>query len=99
MSQAQGALIEAAFVRFTGGSGEALGDPPAKNEQRTYIVKATCIKHIDEIRKDSEDRLTCVMEIDSLYEKGKVPIVDENQGSLYSEDDEEAGAEEGDDGE
>lgn len=81
---AQGALIEEAFVRFLGGSHAALGNPPAKGEQRTYIVKATCSKHIDELRKDSEDRLTVVMDIDSLYEQGKVPIVDENQGSLYA---------------
>lgn len=91
---AQGALIEEAFVRFSGGSGKALGDPPAKNEQRTYIVKATCTKHIDEIRKDSEDRLTVVMDIDSLYEQGKVPIVDENQGSLYAVDDEDGDGDE-----
>lgn len=82
MSQAQGALIEEAFIRFLGGSAAALGDPPGKGEQRTYIVKATCTKHIDEIRKEA-DRLTCVMEIDSLYERGKVPIVDENQEPLF----------------
>jgi hypothetical protein len=82
----QGALIEAAFVRFSGGSGAALESPPAKGEQRTYIVKATCIKHIDEVRKDNEDRLTVVMDIDSLWEKGKQPDVDQNQGSLFGDD-------------
>lgn len=97
---AQGALIEEAFIKFSGGSGKALGDPPTKGESRTYIVKATCTKILDEVRKDNEDRLTITMDIDSLYEQGKVPIVDENQGSLYAVDDEDDDSgEEGDDGE
>ncbi|MGV0793052.1 hypothetical protein [Mycolicibacterium sp. XJ1819] len=84
----QGALIEAAFVRFTGTSAVALEDPPELDVPKTYIVKATCVKRMNELRKDNEERLTVVMEIDSCYERGKVPIVDENQGSLFGDSDE-----------
>ena len=79
----QGALIEAAFVRFAGSSTVALDDPPELDESRTYIVKATCVKRLTELRKDKEELLSVTMKIDSCYEQGKVPIVNENQGSLY----------------
>lgn len=92
----QGALIEAAFVRFNGSSNGALEDPPALDEERTYIVKATCIELKHKRNKDHEERVTAVMEIDSCFERGKVPIVDENQGSLFGEGEEPAA---GDDGE
>lgn len=83
----QGALIEAAFVRFSGSSAVALDDPPELDEPRTYIVKATCKSVNHALRKDNEERVTVVMEIDSCYEQGKVPIVDDNQASLFGDDD------------
>lgn len=79
----QGALIEAAWVRFNGTSAVALEDPPEPGEGRVYIVKATCVKTETALRKDNEERHTVTMEIDSCYEHGKVPIVDENQGALF----------------
>lgn len=85
----QGALIEAAFVKFAGTSASALDDPPELDEARTYIVKATCTAVHHELRRDNEERITITMAIDSLYEQGKVPIVDEQQGSLYAIEDED----------
>lgn len=89
---AQGALIEAAVVKFTGNGG-ALDDPPNLEEQRTYIVKATCVGHDHRLRKDGEERVTAIMEIDACWEKGKQPDVDQNQGSLFPTGD----ADDGDD--
>jgi len=83
-SPVQGALIESAVVKFTGNGG-ALDDPPQLEEQRTYVVKATCVGHDHRLRKDGEERVTAIMEIDSCYEKGKQPDVDTNQGSLFTE--------------
>lgn len=84
----QGALIESAVVKFSGNGG-ALEDPPALEEQRTYIVKATCVGHDHRLRKDGEERITAIMEIDSCWEKGKQPDVDKNQGSLFPTADDE----------
>lgn len=78
----QGALIESAVVKFTGNGG-ALDDPPGLDEQRTYIVKATCVGHDHRLRKDGEERVTAVMEIDACWERGKQPDADKNQGSLF----------------
>jgi len=76
-------LIEAARVKITGGlSDSALGDPPELEESRTYIVKARCVdRHYKII--DGEKRLICYMAQESIYERGKVPIVDENQPGLF----------------
>jgi hypothetical protein len=83
----QGALIEAAWVKFAGTSHIALEDPPELDEGRTYIVKATCRKVETTLRKDNEERHAVVMEIDTIYEQGKVPIVDEKQPSLFEAED------------
>lgn len=81
----QGALIEAAFVKFAGSSADVLEDPPGLDEARTYIVQAKCKKVETTLRADHEERLTVTMEILSCYEKGKVPIVDEPQPSLFED--------------
>lgn len=80
----QGALIEAAMVQFSGNSGDLLDNPPDLDHERVYIVKATCIEVKNKRRDDGEVRTTTVMKIDSCYERGRVPIVDEAQPSLYS---------------
>ncbi len=92
----QGALIEAAWVKFAGSSVVALDDPPELDESRVYIVKATCRKRENTLRKDHEERLAVTMEIDSCYERGKVPIVDEDQPSLFADPD--PGEDEGESG-
>lgn len=76
--------IEATFVKFTGTSGDLLDNPPGQDDERTYIVKAKCAGFDIRKRKDGERRVVAVMEITSCYERGRVPIVDENQGTLYS---------------
>lgn len=75
--------IEATFVRFVGTSGELIESPPERKEERTYIVKAVCKGYDIRDRADGEDRIVAVMEIESCYERGKVPIVDEKQPSLF----------------
>ena len=80
----QQALIEASFVKFTGTSGEPLDGVPGVDEERTYIVKAVCKGYDVRKRADHENRVVAVMEITSCHERGKVPIVDESQPSLYS---------------
>ena len=77
--------IEATFVKFTGTSGDLLDNPPEQDEERTYIVKASCSGYDIRTRADGERRVVAVMDIESCYERGKVPIVDENQGSLFPE--------------
>lgn len=84
----QGTLIEAAMVQFSGNSGELLDNPPALDHERVYLVKATCVEVKQKHRDDGELRTTVVMKIDSCYERGRVPIVDEAQPSLYSVPDE-----------
>lgn len=78
-------LIEAAKVKIVGGMSEyALEDPPKYGEHRTYIVKAWCKKqHLDKV--DGEDRMVVDMHQISIYEQGKVPIVDEAQPMLFDE--------------
>lgn len=81
-------LFEAAKVKIVGGmSAYALDNPPAIGEERTYIVKARCKKHETD-RVDGEDRLIVQMEHLSIYERGRVPIVDE-QPALFGESDAE----------
>lgn len=81
-------LFEAAKVKIVGGMSEyALDNPPAIGEERTYIVKARCKKHETD-RVDGEDRLIVQMEHTSIYERGHVPIVDE-QPALFGESDAE----------
>lgn len=89
--------IESTFVKFTGTSGELLDNPPEQDEQRTYIVKATCSGYDIRTRADGERRVVAVMDIESCYERGKVPIVDENQASLFPVPDAEDAAEGGED--
>lgn len=93
--------IDATFVKFTGTSGELLDNPPERRDKRTYIVKAVCKGYDIRDRADGEERVVAVMEITSCYERGRVPIVDENQGSLFAvadpddadgDEDEEPGA-------
>ncbi|WP_207842586.1 hypothetical protein [Williamsia soli] len=89
--KAERPLIEApraAKVKIVGGMSEyALEDPPEYGEERTYIVKAWCKKvHLDEV--DGEPRMVVDMLQTSIYERGKVPIVDEPQPGLFDADDE-----------
>ena len=81
-------LIPAAKVKIVGGMSQyALENPPEVGDERTYIVKGICKKHhID--RVDGEDRLVVDIEHTSIYERGKVPIVDE-QPALFGESEEE----------
>lgn len=76
--------IDATFVKFTGTSGELIENPPERRDERTYIVKAVCKGYDIRDRADGEERVVAVMEITSCYERGRVPIVDENQGSLFA---------------
>jgi hypothetical protein len=92
----QGALIEAAMVQFSGNSGDLLDNPPDLDHERVYIVKATCIEVKNKRRDDGEVRTTTVMKIESCYERGRVPIVDEAQPSLYSVPAEDAEGGDGD---
>lgn len=79
-----------AKVKIIGGMSEhALQNPPRIGEKRVYWVEAFCKKHeLDHV--DGETRLVCVMEHSSIYEKGKVPIVDEKRGEpgLFDDHDE-----------
>lgn len=79
----QGALIEAAVVKFTGNSGDLIDNPPNLDEERTYYVKAKCTKQENTRRDDGEIRTTVTMKLTEVYERGKVPIVDENQPSMF----------------
>lgn len=90
--------IDATFVKFVGTSGELLDNPPERREERTYIVKAVCKGYDIRDRADGEDRVVAVMEITSCFERGRVPIVDENQGSLFVVRDGEESGGEGKDG-
>jgi hypothetical protein len=76
--------IDATFVKFVGTSGDLLDNPPEQDAERTYIVKAKCAGFDIRKRKDGERRVVAVMEITQCYERGRVPIVDENQATLYS---------------
>lgn len=81
--------IDATFVKFTGTSGDVLDNPPEQDEERTYIVKAACKGYDIRTRADGERRVVAVMDITSCYERGKVPIVDENQASLFAVSDDD----------
>jgi hypothetical protein len=76
--------IDATFVKFVGTSGELLDNPPEQDAERTYIVKAKCSGFDIRKRKDGERRVVAVMEITSCYERGRVPIVDENTPTLHA---------------
>lgn len=76
--------IDATFVKFVGTSGDLLDNPPEQDAERTYIVKAKCSGFDIRKRKDGERRVVAVMEISSCYERGRVPIVDESQPTLYA---------------
>lgn len=85
-------LIEAAYVRFTGSSAGALEDPPELDETRVYVITATCKQVNHAIRKDNEERVVTVMEINSLHEQGKTPPpASDDQPGLYDDDDEGTG--------
>lgn len=77
------AAIEATFVKFVGTSGDLIDNPPEQDDERTYIVKAKCSGFDIRKRKDGERRVVAVMEITSCYERGRVPIVNEDP-ALYS---------------
>ncbi len=64
-----------------------LDNPPERREERTYVVKAVCKGYDIRDRADGEERVVAVMEIQSCYEQGKVPIVDEKQPSLFDAQD------------
>lgn len=82
----QGVLIDAAYVRFSGSSSGTLDNPPELEEERTYIVRATCTAVNRTVRKDKEERVTTVMEIQWLYEQGRAPVSgDSNQHPLFDE--------------
>jgi hypothetical protein len=82
----QGVLIEAAFVTFSGTSSGTLDNPPELDDERTYIVRASCKEVKRAIRKDKEERATVVMDIKWLYEQGRVPVAgDSNQQPLFDE--------------
>lgn len=83
--------IDATFVKFTGTSGDVLENPPDQDEERTYIVKGVCKGYDIRTRADGERRVVAVMDITSCYERGKVPIVDEKQASLFSVPDDDGG--------
>ena len=72
-------------VMLAGGmSKDALPDPPKRGESKTYIVKATCSEA--RIKKvNGSDRLVCVMDMEMVYEQGKVPIVDDAQPMLFDD--------------
>lgn len=81
--------IESTFVKFTGTSGELLDNPPEQDEARTYVVRAICTGYDIRTRADGERRVVAVMDIESCYEQGRVPIVDENQPGLFDHGDED----------
>lgn len=76
--------IEATFIKFTGTPGDLLDNPPGQDDERTYIVKAKCAGFDIRKRKDGERRVVAVMEISSCYERGRVPIVNEEDPTMYS---------------
>lgn len=63
--------------------GLKLPNPPAKGESVTLIVKGTCREIHDKTMKDGEDKVVHYINADSIYERGKVPIVDENPKGLF----------------
>ncbi|GAC70807.1 hypothetical protein [Gordonia soli] len=71
-------LIEEAYISIATG-GLKLENPPAKNKSIVLIVKGTCKGINDETMKDGEDKVTHKIVADSIYERGKVPIVDEGK--------------------
>jgi hypothetical protein len=78
----QGALIEEAVVQFSGNSRDLIENPPELDDERTYVVKATCVEVKNKRRDDGEVRTTVVMHIDSCHEQGKVPTIG-GEGSLF----------------
>ncbi|QKO02379.1 hypothetical protein SEA_BLINGBLING_58 [Gordonia phage BlingBling] len=64
-------------------NGLKLDNPPAKGEAVTLIVKGTCHEIHDKTMKDGEDKVVHYIDADSVYERGKVPIVDEGPKGLF----------------
>lgn len=71
--------FDSAKIKITGGmSDESLDNPPDRDDKRTYVVETVCVDH--EIKNiDGEPRLVCSMQQTSIYERGRVPIVDEGR--------------------
>lgn len=70
--------IDEAYLRFRT-NGIKLEEPPAKDQAVTLIVKGTCVGVHNDTMKDGEEKVTHVIEVDSAYERGRVPIVDEGK--------------------
>lgn len=87
-------LVDTSFVRFVGPGGIVPGELPALDDEKVYIVRATCTGHHKDRRKDGELRLVAAMTVDAVWERGKQPIVDEKQMTFA----EAMAAENGDDG-
>ena len=64
-------------------NGLKLPNPPGKHDSVTLIVKGTCYEVQDKTAADGEDRLVHLIDAESIYERGKVPIVDEGPKGLF----------------
>ncbi|UVK59001.1 hypothetical protein SEA_KAPPAFARMDELTA_63 [Gordonia phage KappaFarmDelta] len=64
-------------------NGLKLDNPPSKGEAVTLIVKGTCHEIHDKTMKDGEDKVVHYIDAESVYERGKVPIVDEGPKGLF----------------
>ncbi|QFG08122.1 hypothetical protein SEA_PCORAL7_62 [Gordonia phage PCoral7] len=64
-------------------NGLKLPNPPAKHDSITLIVKGTCYEVQDKTAADGEDRLVHLIDADSIYERGRVPIVDDKPKGLF----------------
>ncbi|MDJ0006485.1 hypothetical protein [Gordonia alkanivorans] len=64
-------------------NGLKLDNPPAKGDSVTLIVKGTCHEIHDKTMKDGEDKVVHYIDAESIYERGKVPIVDEGPKGLF----------------
>lgn len=74
--------VDEAYIRFKV-NGIKIPNPPEKDDAITLIVKGTCVGVHNDTMKDGEDKVTHVIEAESIYERGKVPIVDEGPKGLF----------------
>lgn len=87
----QTALIEAAHVKFTGMSLDALETPPEIDDRMTFTVSATCVGREVVRRKDGELRTIMKMEVTDV-EPTSAPEKPERDPALpFDEDTEEIG--------
>lgn len=70
-TDAQTALIEAAHVKFTGMSLDALDTPPDIDDRMTFTVSATCVGREVVRRKDGELRTIMKMEVTEVEPTSK----------------------------